>query len=522
MKKMDIKSLLWLGIGLVLVLLVVNLSGLFKGESVLLEESSPSKLFKIEKVQFVPYQVSGVVEATEDLTIYAGHSGYVRALPVTEGDEVVAGELLLLAIDPVTESRLVAQNYAGEIKNLNSNNAYLESDLNNKISAINYSQSVALNSLNESSRDNRLASANLQLSGAVMGIETTVPMVLRFVQDNKSLFTAESMKIYNEVVNNLYGNIPNYLRAGLVTSGDDGSLLSLLSVASGDEYLSLSKELQLEVVNLVTLYQKSESEFFDKKQLTSDDSRYQTYINNRGLLASLSSDLAGAIDAVSTYSDAGWIGGTSDLTSLNSARQNLDTAGQVLGNVKSINDLTGGLAQAEREVVLAELNLGKVSAPFSGYVTDVMVELGQYVNVGEPIMKLSGSAAKELKIKLPGNSLKLMSGEAFLIDGKTVGYVDRVVPVLTAGSMTAYVSLNNEMVTGQIISGQVMAGLENGVVMVPRPYVSFDVSKLSVMTVSGSKISLEIIYDAGDYLLVKPERAIEETIVPNYGLIFNM
>ncbi|PLX56097.1 MAG: efflux transporter periplasmic adaptor subunit [Chromatiales bacterium] len=123
------------------------------------------------------------------------------------------------------------------------------------------------------------------------------------------------------------------------------------------------------------------------------------------------------------------------------ARQKLKLEGYV-----SETQLAEGEALLERaraEVKRAELDLERmvVSAPFNGNVQDLMVEVGDYLQVGDPVAEfvdnetllVSGSVSEMERDRLAGNE----TGEVRLVTGATAsGKIRYLAPVADAATRT--------------------------------------------------------------------------------------
>src|SRR3989344_1103625 len=174
----------------------------------------------------IAYPVAGLVEAGESVTLFAKRSGFVKQVAVKEGDAIEAGATLVLAVDPVTNSRLAVQDEAGVVNRLKATSAVIGAKQQQSVSTVGYEQSVALFGLTNAASGARTDAALKQLVATLTQVEAVVPQALRFVQDNKPLFTAESMNLYTEVVEAFYKQEPSYLRIGVTSSGDDTALLT--------------------------------------------------------------------------------------------------------------------------------------------------------------------------------------------------------------------------------------------------------------------------------------------------------
>lgn len=469
----------------------------------------------------ITYPVAGLVEAGESITIFAKRSGFVEQISVVEGDVVEAGAALVVAVDPVTRSRLAVQNEAGILNALKAASASVGAAERESATSIGFEQSVALATLGTAASADRTAAAETKLALTLAQVEAVVPQALRFVQDNKPLFTSESMDLYTEVVEAFYKQEPNYLRIGFTTSGEDTALLTRVAEAksaSSSEMLTVAELVGDELGTLIDLYAQSESEFFDRDQLASDAAELAAYSESRTALTELSVGLVTAIDGAAALGSSESSTAVTATSSVALALVNKDTAISLRALTAQIENATGQLSAAELSVLVTELGLGLSEAPFAGMVTEVYVEHGQYVEAGQPLVRLSGSGAQEMKIKLSGAALNVQAGDAFMINNKTVGTVDRVVPVLEAGSATAYVTFTEAQQVGAVVRGELGVTVGAGLYTISRDYVAFDSVGPYVVTKAGEKIYLKIVHDNGAELVVEGERELNEELVPAFGI----
>jgi hypothetical protein len=282
--------------------------------------------------------------------------------------------------------------------------------------------------------------------------------------------------------------------------------------------LVVAEAVRSEIGTIIDLYARSESEFFDKDELANDAPELTAYSELRTSLAELSVGLVSAIDGAAALQSGQSINEVTATTSVATAQVGKDAAATLRDITAQIESATGRLSAAELSVLVTELGLGLSEAPFAGVVTDVYVEEGQYVEAGQPLVRLSGSGAQEMKIKLSGAALSLQVGDAFIVGGKTVGVVDRVVSVLEAGSATAYVVFTEAQSVGTVVRGELMVSVGAGFQTINRDYLSFDGTGPYVMTKASEKIYLKILHDNGAELLVEGEREINEELVPAFGV----
>lgn len=469
----------------------------------------------------INYGVAGLVQAGESVTLYAKRSGFVEQVIVREGDVVETGASLVVAVDPVTRARLSVQDEVGILNKLKATSAVVGAVEQQTVAAIGYEQSVALSTFSNAASAARAEAAKRQLEATLAQVEAVVPQALRFVQDNKTLFTSESMNLYTEAVEAFYKQEPNYLHIGVITSGKDEALLTQVAevnFASSSEMLAVAEAVQSEIGTIMDLYARSESEFFDKDELSSNAPELAAYSEFRTSLAELSAGLVGSIDGASALQSGQSINEISTTAGVASALVGKDTATNLRDITAQIESATVRLSSAELSVLVTELGLGLSEAPFAGVVTEVYVEQGQYVEAGQPLVRLSGSGAQEMKIKLSGAALSLLPGDEFIVHGKTVGVVDRVVPVLEAGSATAYVVFTEPQMVGSVVRGLLMVSVGAGFHVISRDYVSFDSTGPYVVTKAGDKIYFKIVHDNGSELVVEGERELNEELVPAFGI----
>lgn len=507
------------------VVILVGLVGYayFKSETIVEvpKEVTAEVALPPKSVSTIAYPVAGVIEASESVTLYAKRSGFIEEIAIKEGDVVEAGASLVLAVDPVTRSRLSVQDEIGLLNKLKATNSLLGAEETLALAGVGYEQSVALAGITNSASGERTEAAYKQLAMTLTQVEAVVPQALRFVQDNKSLFTSDSMDLYTKVVEAFYKQEPNYLRIGLTSTGEAEALLAQVAqakTASSSEMVAVAELVASELGTLIDLYARSESEFFDKEQLSSSATELAAYSEYRTNLAELASGLVLAIDGASALGSAEKVNIINSTSSAAKAEVGKMSAAAQLDITKQIESATGRLSAAELAVLVTELGLGLSEAPFASVVTEVFVERGQYVEAGEPLLRLSGAGAQELKIKISGAALSVQVGDAFLIDGKTVGSVDRVVPVLEAGSATAYISITEPQRVGEVVRGELAVSVGAGLQVISRNYLVFDSTGPYVTTKAGEKIYVKIIHDQGAWLVVEGERELNEELAPAFGI----
>jgi hypothetical protein len=157
-------------------------------------------------------------------------------------------------------------------------------------------------------------------------------------------------------------------------------------------------------------------------------------------------------------------------------------------------------------------------------IKDVFVDYGEYLMPGSPILTIVGNTAQEIKVTVPKTILPMLHvGDAFVSNEVIVGHVDRFAPVLSAGKVEVFISLENgEYTNGDTLKGSIEITLEDleNVVYVPRDYLHFDNSGVFVLTEEKEPIQVQIVYDGGKFVLVKSENITSKKLTPSKGITF--
>ncbi len=168
----------------------------------------------------------------------------------------------------------------------------------------------------------------------------------------------------------------------------------------------------------------------------------------------------------------------------------------------------------------AELSLGLIKAPFAGVVSEVLVEVGEYVQPGTPLFVLISLADQELEVRVPGPLLsRIKVGSDFMVDDKVIGRVDRIVPVLNGGSASVYLALDIPFAIGQTLRGELeLVGDNKDELMISRRELFFSAHGPYIKTNDGKEVAVSIVLDEGETLLVVPEEEITTTLLPATGI----
>ena len=178
---------------------------------------------------------------------------------------------------------------------------------------------------------------------------------------------------------------------------------------------------------------------------------------------------------------------------------------------------TVSLNEARTTAVLAQKSLGNLTAPFSGVVGRVTVEVGQYVTSGAELMTLVGTGARELEVTVPAFWLdEIAIGQPLEVDGETVGFVERFSAVSEGRSGTVVVALLPEFPArvGSSVTGELILDSTTSVFVVPRKYVHFDSDGPYICYESGFESRVSIVYDTGSNLYLEVRDVSNEPLVP--------
>jgi hypothetical protein len=152
-------------------------------------------------------------------------------------------------------------------------------------------------------------------------------------------------------------------------------------------------------------------------------------------------------------------------------------------------------------------------------VSEVLVKEGEYVQPGTSLFRYVGSEVQEMKVSLPEQYLsQIKVGSEFKVDGKMYGNVSRIVPVSTAGSVTVFIDLSEVTTIGKTLRGVVSLTTYGNQLKVNRAQLYFGNSGPYVTTEDGEKISVNIIYDAGENLVVEADREITKKLSEANGI----
>lgn len=473
--------------------------------------------------------VSGMVEARSAITVRAQSAGVVTHIDAREGSVVTRGAQLLTSDVPLFASRALLQDAQNGLALLGQDAERIAQEgVRDQARISSESASTSVGLVAESTQTSRESGDSLlatQLYGSLTGLVAT----LDFIDANESYFPGTSLKEFRRTIDALYGSSQSYLSGGVQYAFHSHTdILAYLeetthgtSYPEGETLVVIAELLDRELDATRTVLIDGERDFLDAKTVSRTSALYSEYLAQRASIveaqATLRAQLAAARGA--------HVGG--DLQSLDAATNALlgvsgySTASQMADMARAVGVQTGVVGNAALGVLGAEEALGAPRAPFSGTVGKVFVDEGAYVLPGEPLMTLVGDGARELTVQVSSDMLPYLAvGNAFRVGDKTVGYVDRFTPMVVDGTVTVFIGLTEgTYISGTTLRGEIVTTTgDTGALALPRSYVHFDNVGASVRTESDAFVRVEILYDTGKVLVVRPEHTLTEGVVKAVGI----
>ncbi len=469
-----------------------------------------------------PLPVRGVVTAQYESAIAAKQSGTVETLVGREGMVVHQGDVLAVVVDPVLSAQRDVTAYGGALRVTTANSGALDSALASMTARSSSKEAAVTAEITSAANANRVAELSQQLQATANQLTVSLPTMLSFVQENRTLFTVQSRDLYDEVTDALYGQTPGQFLLAWQNGGDGTDVIMALATATTtDAVMSAAEDLYTTITKLEEVYARSESVFYDRTVLSRDDDRLTTFATLRAQISTFASSIASVRSQVAQMGDTTALSAVSsdegmyraDVTSAVRAEQQLYAFRS--------SELSTALSDAELAAADAQLALGMIRAPYDGVITDVLVDPGQFVQPGTPLFSIASDGAREVEVSVPGQlRAQLMPGVVLYEKGEVVGVVDRVVPVAHGGGITAFIALSVAYPAGTTLTGDLALPIAPRDVLkvMPRKFLSFAMTGPYVTTQSGDRIPVIVVHDRGDELLVTLEHDTAEDILPATGI----
>lgn len=479
-----------------------------------IEDSSPlNNTYTLQNTKLLPVPASGVVEATNHTVVRAKTAGEITDIFAREGAVVVAGQLLARLDTPVVDS-----TYALSLAQADFSRIQSEATVSSKNTVATNQSVVAFSAhdialLRETGNQSGVEESSKQLATTLEAAVLNLSATADFVDQNRYLFSKSGMETYRQLVTDLYGRQPNYLTGSIlygVTNSEN--LLKRLkenkasSQYNAEEMQALAVLVDGQLNALTELLATGERTVFDKQAVDSADAVYTEYLVKReaALTAqtSVQSAIAGLRSTITATSEDALNQGKSVVITeadAKEAKRQADFAVVLAGANAMVSNASLG-------VVSAQIGLGQARAPFSGTVSKVEANVGEYVQPGSPILTLVGTAGKELTVTVPATFVNhLEVGQEFVRNDKVIGYVSRFSTMAERGSVQVVIEVvSDEVAIGDSITGDIL--LSEGatdVVSLPRGYVHFTSTGAVVITDSDKRIPVTIAYDYGETVFVR-------------------
>jgi multidrug efflux pump subunit AcrA (membrane-fusion protein) len=469
--------------------------------------------YTLKETSLFPISVSGVVKATNHVVVRAKTAGEVLSIYAQEGAVVEQGQQLARQNTPIENAQYSQAVAEADFSRLQ-NDAVVSSK---NTASLNQAQvafsayDIAL--LRQTGNESAIIESTKQLVTTLESAVMTLSATADFVDQNRSLFTATGMKLYRQLVTDVYSRQPNYL-AGSVQYGSTNSakIIKKLedSKASGTydavEMQALAVLVDAQLDALTELLTTGEWTVFDNKVTDSAGSVYAEYLAKREATftakKSVQSALAGLRSTLTSTSEDVLVQGKSVAITEADAKE----AARQADFAEALARASAAVSNASMDVVNAHISLGNVVAPFPGTVSRVEAEVGEYLQPGSPILTLIGTAGKELVVTVPvafGTHLKV--GQEFVSDNKIIGYVSRFSTVAEKGSVQVVIELvSDSLEVGDSITGNISVERSTtDVLSIPRDYVHFTTTGAVVNTDAGERIPVIIVYDYGETVFIR-------------------
>ncbi len=475
----------------------------------------------------IPVAVAGLVVPADEVTVRAQTAGILSFLAVEEGQNVSAKAILAKQSLPVMEAQVILAQTQSEMTNLQQTLAN-ESAIKNSegVSVRAYSANEIAQLRNDANNARINEVSNIVLDTAEANMLTAVEAI-NFVNNNRSIFTAEGLKTYDNVVFSLYGRMPNYFK-GSVTSQNynTNNVLEFFTETKNNpnrtaidvQNLAALTEAQLKALSF--LFTTAENDVFsrDKNVPTVIDE----YLAKRGAIIEAQLRLQSVTPNLQTSIDSSLQDTVNQNTSVTIANSDKELAEIQAEYATRIKDQSKVVAKAAEGVAYAAESLGTIMAPFSGVITNVMVKRGAVLMPGETLFTIMGDDLREIEVTIPSSLIsQIRVGQKFIVKEKVVGYVDRFSPYAIGGGAKLIISLTDDSYRiGESVIGEIAVDSAEEVYIIPRSYMQFSSAGPFINYKNGSSTAIEIIYDAGERVFIKVDDFQSELLEKNQSANF--
>jgi len=454
----------------------------------------------------LPLRVSGMVEAADQAIVYAQTAGVVTALPVREGGVVTQGQVLAVQATPVADAERALAEASGVLTALEQEQARAARTTEAAQAGVRAYTAREVAALRAANNEARLQETGTALFTALEANVLTLTEAADFVNTHRGLFGTDEREAYDAAVATLYGGVPNYLRgSAAVPRAVGGGLDSALDTLRGEEPLDVLLLGQVAGVVeevLMTLYDAvfvpAEEQVLDPVLRVDDDIR-AAFDAQRVALITARDSLNAARAAFNTQADARVLDAATQDSTVVVTELDEEIATQYAAQALRIEVQSREVVAAREALAAAVQGLGRTVAPFMGSVSKVLVEEGEYVTPGTPLLELVGSGAHEVTVSVPAfAAIGLAPGAQFRAStGRVLGTVERVGSVQTGGSIAVVIALRPEAgAVGSSIVGTLAVAYKELYVL-SRSMVHFDADGAYVVYDDGTVSRATVRYDDG-------------------------
>ena len=456
----------------------------------------------------IPISVSGVVVASETIDIRAQTNGVLSELFVSEGMTLTPGTPLFQQALPVVAAQEQVTAVHGERLQAEAALEREQSEYRTEQTQVDERTSAELAVLRSRSGSVAVESQEQALEVAMEKTLVTLVSVLDFINQERTYFSREEQQQYQAVVQNLYGNLPNYLVGSLRYPIEyPADLLDLLDAdLSGDELAGVAIALDVQLSTLLKLLQSAESEFYDDDAPARESGVLDKYTEVRQSILEARSGLRKAeselwAQALGSESEV-----VAALRDAEVSRVDHERQQQLVQWQQTLEGLVADAVMADVAVTQAERSLGRGVAPWSGVVERVYAEVGEYVAAGEPILRMYSEEGREIEVTLPLKQAQdIAEGARLQYQDQVIGVVDRRTVESSSGRVVLFVTITDPSIElGSVVRGVFQVPMAEGQELISREQVRFG-SHGPYRLVNGETYPVNILRDLGDHYLIQSQ-----------------
>lgn len=184
-------------------------------------------------------------------------------------------------------------------------------------------------------------------------------------------------------------------------------------------------------------------------------------------------------------------------------------------------------AQARAAQINERIQRSSIRAPFDGVITEVLLEVGEWVKDGTNAIRLIDTEELEIVVRVPQKIYPLIShGQRLLIknfNGSSYATAETIVPVGTTTARLFELRLRPEikLPPGTLVRVVIPTSAARKVVSIHRDALVIRRGSLSVFKISKENVSQQVMVDVGvgdgDYIEVIGDIAAEDRVVTRGG-----